>query len=618
MYLSGEEIWFQANVNVDYTQKAFSQILYLELFNENQKTITRGKYRIQEGVTQGILNIPSEFLSGSYFLRAYTQYNKNFASENFFLSAIQIINPQTGLTTNKILSATDFIIYQDNNEASNKTSKTISFSIPKNFLKTNEKPILYIDSVEQNNAVLLKNGWGMINLKTFEKNTTNSLILINVKGDTLEKELVLEERSSFSVNASVSITGHHIVTILPPQNSKINNSSIYTLELVNSQLQIQSSIEFPLSNSETQLVIPNSNILKSGLYFFILKNEKKEILKVFAFNSENNDSESKRIAKSKTYKRRDLLKINLNEVTNENMVNIGVKAIPKGTILSTLNKLKFYLDNPNLLFSYIKNQLDLSTLTSEESAVFLNILNSKLDDTEFIKLFYPAKAKEFKWIPEIRDIGLSGYIVNKKTQEAAPKIPVYLSVFRDFPQIHIYESRDDGSFIFSLNNFENDQDVFLCPLSNKADELELKVNIDFEVDFPLLNKIALTVDSSDTKLLEQMLIASQTPKAYNIIPKEKDLSIRHLPYSFENPQLSIVLDDYIETPTMEMVFKELVPNVKVRKKNNKYRLSIFDTEQELFYNDPLILVDDVPIFNLDELFRTAKNLPSTRCPISPV
>jgi len=182
-------------------------------------------------------------------------------------------------------------------------------------------------------------------------------------------------------------------------------------------------------------------------------------------------------------------------------------------------------------------------------------------------------------------------------------IPIYLSVFREYPQIHIYESNIDGSFLFSINNFENVQDVFICPLFVKDDELELKVNLDFSPIFPKLNSIPLTIDSSDKKLLEQLLVASYTAKAYDITPKNQDYSISHLPYSFENPQTSVILDNYIETPTLEMVFKELVPGVRVRKQKGIISLSIFDNERELFYNDPLILVDEVPIFNVNELMK---------------
>jgi len=598
LYLSGEAIWFSATVQVNDKQESYSQIIYLELFNADQKSIVRGKYRIKQGYAQGILNIPSEFLSGGYFLRAYTQYNKNFPSEDFFLSALQIINPHIGLTSSVKKSSLAIELYQ--NSLSIKPSKTLAFSIPKNSINGEYQAFLYTDTVRQKEAVILKNGWGMINIPTSDS-LKYSLVFTNSQGDTLKKNIDFIPSNTFDLAINTSSTGHHLVSIFSPNNSK-NYNGIYTLELINTQLQVLSSTEFPLTNSQTQIVIPNSEIAKSGLHFFILKNEKKEIVKVYSYIFEEASSPNLAV-ETRTYQKRDLVSIKHSEIAGDNRANIGLKTIPRGTILPTLDKLYLYIDNPHLLFSYLRTQFNPSSLSSDEREIFLQILNYKLNTRDYLNLFYPPKAKHLKWIPEIRDIGLSGFIVDKNTQKPVPNIPVYLSIFRDHPQIHIYESREDGSFLFSLNNFEKEQDIFLCPLFKGANELELKVNRDFEVDFPRLNKIQLIIDSSYTQVLESLLLASQTPTAFNIIPKDKDSSIGHLPYSFENPQLSIVLDDYIETSSMEMVFRELVPDVRVRKKNNRYTLSIFDNEQELYYSDPMILVDDVPIFNLEELMK---------------
>ncbi len=57
-----------------------------------------------------------------------------------------------------------------------------------------------------------------------------------------------------------------------------------------------------------------------------------------------------------------------------------------------------------------------------------------------------------------------------------------------------------------------------------------------------------------------------------------------------------------------MVFKELVPSVRVKKQKDNFSLSVFDSERELFYNDPLILVDEIPIFNVNELMKISPEL----------
>jgi len=601
LYLSGESIWFRADISLDDNLKELSKILYIELFNAHQKSIVRKKYRIIDGFAQGILDIPSEFLSNTYFLRAYTNYTKNFGPETYFLSAIQIINPRIGLPAQINNNQLKPSIYYDSNlkEASAK----ITFSIPQNLISENTKAFLAEKQTLLKECDILENGWGMFDFIPNDS-IQYSLVFTTAKNDTIKKDLIIPQPDSFLIESKLSSNGQQIVSIYQQNDIQDNTTNTYTLELLNNRLHILSSSEFLLSNNKTQIVLPNSKILDPGLYYFILKDASKNILKIKAFIIDDETKvSSETLINEHSYKKRQAVAVPLNELNISEYANFGIKAVQKGTVLPIADKLKIYLDDPYLTLSYLKTQFNPSELNSVEQDIYLHILNEKLKTQEFKTLFNEPTQSILQWVPEVRDIGLSGIVVNKLTQKPVEDVPVYLSIFRKYPQIHIYKSRADGSFFFSLNNFESEQDVFLCPLFENVDELELKVNRDFSPIFPSLKAIPLSIDSSYTSLIEQMMISAQTAKAYSITPKNQDKSISHLPYSFENPQISVVLDDYIETPTLEMVIKELVPSVRVKKKKGNYSLSIFDSERELFYNNPLILVDEVPVFNVNELLK---------------
>lgn len=518
LYLSGETIWFNAEVRLNTNQEPLSKIIYIELFNANQRSIISKKYRITDGQTIGSIDIPSEFISDVYFLRAYTHYNKNFSADYYFMSAIQVINPRVGLP---------------------------------------------------------------------------DIIAKKELGDSLSL-------NPYRIEENISVKDRQIVSVYKSEALE-KTTELITLEVLNNQMQLISVAEFSISNKPINIAIPNSVFSNSGLYYYMLKDESDSIIQVKAFIYKGiSNSIPKLELKGNKFAKRELITIDLKETEG---IRLGIKVVQKGTILPIAEKLDLYFNNPILLISYLKNQFNPLELQPNELSVFLKKLNAKLDANIFTKLFYPPKATKLIWHPEIRDIGLSGIAVEKQTQKPVANIPIYLSIFKDHPQIHISTTLANGSFQFSLNNLENSQDIFLCPLLDTLDNLEIKINTDFSSDFPKLNSIPLTIDSSNTKLIEDMFIAYQIAKAFNTSNKSQVNFNKHLPYSFDQPEISIVLDDYIETPTMEMVFKELVPNVRVRKKNNKYTLTIFDTEQELFYSDPLILVDDVPIFNLDELMK---------------
>ncbi len=529
LYLSGESIWFSASINLDYNQEALSKIIYIEIFNTDHKSIVRRKYKIEKGIANGVFDIPSEFLSGVYYLRAYTNYNKNFPVEMYFISAIQVVNPIKGV----------------------------------------QSEIAYITSNES------------------ITDTTNKYII------------ELEQPKK----------GMQFVSVYKTDESIESNDNIVTLELLNNRQQLLSQAEFTVSIHKTQVSFSDSTFKQEGLYYYVLKNEQKRILKIQALMYKDTIRFKHQASHfNERLRKRNVVAINLDKFIPSNYSSVGITVAQKGSILSTMEKFMLFNQDPYLLINFLKTQFNPTELSIDDEITSIKILNQKLNSDEYKKLFYPVEVFELQTLPEIRDIGLSGIVVDKKTQKPVSSIPVYLSIFKEHPQIHISTSKDNGRFFFSLNNFENNQDVFLCPLLDSLDNLEIKINTDFDLRFPKLNKISLTIDSTDTKLLEQMIISKQTKKAFKISSRNRKLNLNNLPYSFDHPEITIVLDDYIETPTLEMVFRELVPSVRVKKRKNNFSLSVYDTERDLFYADPLILIDKIPIFNANKLLKIPPKL----------
>ena len=522
LYLSGETIWFSANIYLDNGQESLSKILFIELFNANQKSIIKRKYKITNGFAKGALDIPIEFLSNVYYLRAYTTYNKNFAVEKYFVSAIQIINPKKGIP-----------------------AKT------------------------ENNDL----------------NTTNNYSINN-----------------YSIVPAKARKGMQIVSIFKSQKTDNVSRETLSLELLDNCQEILSEAEFSLTSPSAFIAFPDSAFTKPGLYYYLLKNKQKEIIKIRAFIYRGLTKVSSKFELQKNeFNQRDSVNIELNKFAPSNYSQLGIKTVLKGSILSQYDKLKLFMNDPYLLISFIKTQFNPLIFNSKEINSILTILNLKLNTEEYKNCFYTNDVFELKWKLRIKNTDLSGFVVDKSSHKPLSNIPVYLSVFGDRPQIYITTSRSNGSFQFSITNYDGTKDILLCPLYKNTDEIELEIDEEFTTVFPDFKSIALTLDSSHLSLLEKMLIASQFSKSQKTRSKQQDFSIENLPFSFDDPEISVVLDNYIATPTLKMVFKELVPTIRLRKRNNSYKLSVVDIENNILYNNPLVLVDEVPIFNIEEL-----------------
>jgi hypothetical protein len=62
------------------------------------------------------------------------------------------------------------------------------------------------------------------------------------------------------------------------------------------------------------------------------------------------------------------------------------------------------------------------------------------------------------------------------------------------------------------------------------------------------------------------------------------------------------LDDYTRFITVEEVMREYVPEVKVRKLNDQFAYRVKNAPyQAYFENDPLVLIDGLPVFDINKL-----------------
>jgi len=99
LYLSGEQIWFSSLVMINdkIGEDNLSDILFVELFDRNTKRMASAKFLIVENRCYGSLQIPPETLSGAYFIRFYTKYQRNQSPDKFATIPLTIINPELTL-----------------------------------------------------------------------------------------------------------------------------------------------------------------------------------------------------------------------------------------------------------------------------------------------------------------------------------------------------------------------------------------------------------------------------------------------------------------------------------------------------------------------------------------
>ncbi len=91
-YNSGENIWYKIYLvdAINHNPKTSSSIVYVDLIDPNNAIIDSKTIKINKGSGNGDFNLPAVLLKGTYTVRAYTNFMRNFDSTVFFRKTILI------------------------------------------------------------------------------------------------------------------------------------------------------------------------------------------------------------------------------------------------------------------------------------------------------------------------------------------------------------------------------------------------------------------------------------------------------------------------------------------------------------------------------------------------
>lgn len=95
IYITGEQVWFKVyELNgLTHAPSELSKVIYLELLDRNNFPLMQLKVKNDNKSGSSGFILPGNISSGNYILRAYTNWMKNFPSDQFFYKTISVINP---------------------------------------------------------------------------------------------------------------------------------------------------------------------------------------------------------------------------------------------------------------------------------------------------------------------------------------------------------------------------------------------------------------------------------------------------------------------------------------------------------------------------------------------
>jgi len=208
---------------------------------------------------------------------------------------------------------------------------------------------------------------------------------------------------------------------------------------------------------------------------------------------------------------------------------------------------------------------------------------------------YGKPSPESPLVPELYGHIIKGRVLDETID---PEVPYYLTAHGK--QFHLFISRPDstGTCYFETGHFM-DFDYVVVQASSAVEQVNFILDSPFwklrpDESFQLPE---LIMSPEDREFMEERLLARASHQYY-LAPERQ--TVDSVPFQFIS-DYTYLLDDYNRFDNMATVIREYVPTVLVRSQNKKTIFKNFNIPfDEVFQENPLLLVDGMPVFESDD------------------
>jgi len=212
-------------------------------------------------------------------------------------------------------------------------------------------------------------------------------------------------------------------------------------------------------------------------------------------------------------------------------------------------------------------------------------------------------------LPETQGLSLTGQAISYTDRTPAPYATIYVSVLGGDRDFFCNYSDSAGRFYFSFPGYAGKRDLFVSTYHSEINELELLIDRDFSQDALQLPSYPVHLSDTLTELITEMSVNAQVSQQY--YPKQIAIPETEIPEEllfYGRPTSITKFDDFINLPTLEEYFIEVVPQVAVRRSGGVRRLLLLGEHPDLSIYPPLLMIDGVAIFDIEAVLAVSPRL----------
>ena len=606
-YLAGEQI----NLKVfcieasESKPSKLSKVAYVEVLDSENSPKLQVKILLQDGAGYGDIFIPTNLISGNYIIRGYTRWMKNFEPDSYFHSMTTIINPfrKLGLKPKRQPEDITLDFYPESGKLVDGIESKVVFECK----DSNGIPVIFCGKILDNEHTVVtefcssKNGLGSFNFtpdinKKYRAEimcadsvlTSHKVPKIHESGIAL---VVKDKGNNFEIGVygKGEMSNEDFLFYLIHSHGKIINSKSITLKNNSSISSIESDI-LPGGVSTITLFSSTGIVLCNRSFF--KPPRVQDILKIDISKQSSGTREKVSIDISSLINELSPEEMNLSVSVASHHEQFNRNQLRLSDYLLLGRSLDGYVYNLEPFFNGAESQV--------MQAIDQLLIAHAKDQFNWQKI---EQEQDLKYIPEYRGSLLTGKLSNKLTKEPASAILTYLSV--PGKNVHFYaaKSKNDGSLIFELKDFYGNNEIVVQNDYTKDKIYSIDVDNPFSQEYAKINIPEFNLEEQMENWIKRQSQNMQIENANKKFQPQLPLLTKVDSLGFYNePDSRYYLDDFTRFIVMEEVMREYVYGVNVRKNKEGFHFMVIDLERrEIYSENPLILLDGVPVFDADEI-----------------
>lgn len=610
-YIAGEIAWFKLYIVNGVTNNIsnVSKIAYVELLDNTNQIFLQAKINTASGAGNGSFYLPANIPSGSYKIRSYTNWMKNFDANFFFETTLTIIN--TGNAGNILTDTTALYTINFFPEGGNLT-QNIENNIA---FKVTDKSGAGINActgiITNGNDTILRfipfhAGIGTFLLTPLKGHSYIAHILDSA-GNEIAKQVLPPASEGFTMHLKKT-SSEQITATIKSSTATENGKALYLF--AHTKGAIKSIQKAVLQSGIAQFNIDETKLGEGITHFTIFNSAKKPICERLYFKRPGQKLIINISGDAEAYSARKKAGLQISTTNNKK------EPVPANMSLAIYRIDPLQKETGEDIFNYLWLRADLVGHIENPAYYFASITDSTTIGLDNLMLTHGWR--RFKWndiqqdekpyfefLPEFEGQIITGKIIDISTKKPLQETVVYASVPGQHTQFYSSLSDKNGNIKFYTKNIVGPGELVVQSQELDNQFYNIEINTPFSGKFSTTKISDFNISPALKTAIEANSISAQVQRKYAAdLLKKYNLPDIDTSTFYGKADERYILDDYTRFSTMEEVLREYIPGVIVGRSNRKFRLSIFDFQNKrLFKDNALLLMDGVVVQDADRIMK---------------